>query len=505
MAESEPDLDFASVAELADLMGNGELTSVDLTRRLIERIRALDSGDAGLHAVIQVNPLALDEAAAADTRRAGGGTAPLLGIPVLVKDNVDTAAPLRTTAGSLALADSFAAQDATLVTALRDAGAVVLGKTNLSEWANYRSSTSTSGWSAVGGLVRNPYDPTRSAGGSSSGSGAAVAAGFAPLAIGTETDGSIVCPASLNGVVGIKPTVGLVSRAGVVPISFSQDTPGPLARSVTDAALLLTALAAPGPDSADAMTSRDGRPETLDYVQYAVPGRLDGVRIGVARSPELADYQRGCADLLDRALGVLSELGAEIVDDVELPGLADAEAPEVTVLDHEFRAGLGEYLTARGGPIRSLGDVIAFNEAHPEELAWFGQEHLIRSDATSGLSDPAYLEARVAAVRAGTTEGIDGALHTHTLDAIVMISYQPAWVSDLVTGDHALGGCSTLAAVAGYPLINVPCGTVPGPNGPLPVGLAIGAGAWSEPMLLRIASAYEAAAGMVCPPPELGR
>ena len=498
----QPALSYASVDTLGRSMAAGELSSVALTEQLIARIEALDTGPDGLHSVLEVNPAAVEEAAAADSGRRAGSARPLLGIPVLVKDNIDTVAPMHTTAGSLALAHASPPRDAAVVTALRRAGAVVLGKTNLSEWANYRSTSSTSGWSAVGGLTRNPYDPTRSAGGSSSGSGAATAAGFAPLTIGTETDGSITCPAALNGVVGIKPTVGLLSRTGIVPISASQDTPGPMARTVRDAALLLTALT--DLDPSDSAGRRPGRPAGLDYTRFCGPGRLDGVRIGLPRGEGITGYHAGLDAAVVRALGVLADLGAELVEGVSLPDLEALSTNEQIVLDHELAVGLEQYLRERGADVSTLAEVIAFNEANAEaELAWFGQEHFVRAAATSGLRSAEYLVARAAAARAGGADGIDAALQRHDLHLLALPAFAPAWTNDLVNGDHVTGGCSTYAAVAGYPLISVPCGTVAGPHGPLPVGLALSAGAWSEPVLLRVASAYEAAAGEVCPPPPL--
>jgi amidase len=479
------ELGFADVPRLRALLDSGEMSAREVTAGLLDRIERLDPT---LHSVMQVNPRALEEAEAAQRR-----TGPLAGIPVLVKDNVDTAAPLRTTAGSLALRDGFAAGDAPLVRAIRAAGGVILGKANLSEWANYRSSTSTSGWSAVGGLTVNPHELARSAGGSSSGSGAAVAAGLAPLAVGTETDGSISCPASLNGVVGVKPTVGLVSRTGVVPIAFSQDTPGPMARTVSDAALLLEVMAFA--DAGDAMTAREGRPSDTDYLFAARPGRLDELRIGLPRKA-LFGYHARMDEVVQRAIDELAELGAEIVDEVALPGLDSLGDAEYTVLDHELKDGLLRYLATRADGPRSLADLIAFNRDHAEEeLAWFGQELFERADRTTGLDAPEYREARELCVKAATEEGIDAALREHRLDALAMPSYSPAWVSDLVLGDKIIGGCSTLPALAGYPLVSVPCGTVPGPTAPLPVGLALTATAWSEPVLLRIAAAYEAVAG----------
>lgn len=472
----------AGVAELRRRLDAGEISARELTEFFLARIERIDPQ---LHSVIEVNPRAADEADAAVD-------GPLRGIPVLIKDNIDTAAPLHTTAGSLALASGFAAQDAPIVRAVRAAGGVVLGKANLSEWANYRSMNSTSGWSAVGGLTANPHDLARSAGGSSSGSGAAVAAGLAPLAIGTETDGSISCPAAFNGVVGVKPTVGLVPRTGIVPIAYSQDTAGPMARSVADAALLLQVLAFADP--ADAMTGREGRPSGVDYVAAARPGRLDGIRIGVPRSTSLFGYHLALDAVVLRAIDQLASLGAEIID-VELPGLETMGGAELTVLDHELKDGMARYLATRAGGPRTLNDLIEFNRAHAEEeLGWFGQEVFERAAETTGLTASAYLDARATCLRCAREEGIDAAVAKHRLDALAMPCYSPAWVSDVVLGDKIVGGCSTLPAVAGYPLLSVPCGTVPGPAAALPVALGLTAPAWTEPTLLRIAAAYEAVA-----------
>lgn len=506
MADDDPS--FLGVAALRARLAAAELSSAELIDALLGRIDRLDTGPDGLHAVLEINPDAVPEARVADAERAAGRVRGRLhGIPVLVKDNIDTAAPLHTTAGSLALAGDHAGGDAPLVRSLRSAGAIVLGKANLTEWANYRSTHATSGWSALGGLVANPHDRARSAGGSSSGSGAALGAGLAPLTIGTETDGSISCPASLNGVVGLKPTVGLIPRTGIIPLSYSQDTAGPMARSVRDAAELLTVLA--GRDEADAMTGRPGRPDPLDYASYCTGGRLDGVRIGVPVDSTLFGFHGATDDALLRAVDVLRDLGAEIVETVTLPGLQLLGKAEQVVLDHELKAGIAPYLAGRRGDgPRTLAELIDFNAAHADqELRWFGQEAFLRAEQTSGLDAAEYRTARDTCVRAATDEGIDAALRADDLQALAMPCYSPAWVSDLVLGDRHVGGCSTLPAVAGYPLISVPCGTVPGPSAPLPVGLALTAGAWSEPVLLRIAAAYEAAAaggfdGSICPRPR---
>ncbi|WP_432945978.1 amidase [Kribbella sp. CA-253562] len=423
-------------------------------------------------AVCTPNPAALSDAARLDTERDDGRTrGPLHGVPVLVKDNIDTA-DLATTAGSLALADQPPPpNDAVLVRRLREAGCVILGKTNLSEWANFRGYASSSGWSAYGGLTRNPYALNRSAGGSSSGSGAAVAAGLADLAIGTETNGSIVCPASLNGIVGLKPTVGLVPQQGIVPISHSQDTAGPMTRTVAQSAALLTVLTGGGTDYLEACRGTD----------------LSDVRIGVPRGP-LWGYSPGLDQATETALEVLSRCGATLVDNLSLPTPTDDEQLQVPL--HELKVGLAKYLaTRKEGAPRTLAELIAFNRAHPaEELTWFGQELFERAEATDGLDSPIYLAARLSALRTGR-DGIDTVLRDNQLDALVSPSYSPAWTIDLVNGDHVLGSSSSHAALAGYPLLSVPSGTVAG----LPVGIVFGGTAGSDATLIRLAHAFETA------------
>ena len=424
------------------------------------------------------NPAALDDAARlAAELEAGHRRGPLHGVPVLVKDNIDTTG-LATTAGSLALVDiPPPANDAPLVTRLREAGCVILGKTNLSEWANFRSTRSSSGWSAYGGLTRNPYALNRTAGGSSSGSGAAVAAGITALAVGTETNGSIVCPAAVNGVVGIKPGVGLVPQQGIVPVSHSQDTAGPMASTVQGAAALLTVLSG-------------GRE---DYVAACAGPDLTGMTIGVPREPQLWGFNPALDELTEQALALLSANGATVVDGLTLPD-SDFE-DELTVLFHEFKVGLSAYLKTRGESApASLADVIAFNTKNAAaELEHFGQELLERSEATEGLAAPEYVAARLACLTAGR-RGIDDLVKQHELDALVMPGYPPAWTIDLVNGDQVNGGnCSTHAALAGYPLVSVPSGTVAG----LPVALALAGTHGSETKLIRLAHAFEVARGSV--------
>nr|WP_238355875.1 amidase [Kribbella sandramycini] len=441
---------------------------------MVDELQARSRGVEPLvNAICTPNPAARTEAARLDTERDDGRVrGPLHGVPVLVKDNVDTA-DLRTTAGSLALAEQPPPpQDAPIVRRLREAGCIILGKTNLSEWANFRGSSSSSGWSAYGGLTRNPYALNRSAGGSSSGSGAAVAAGLADFAIGTETNGSIVCPAALNGVVGLKPTVGLVPQQGIVPISHSQDTAGPMTRTVEQAAALLNVLA-------------DG---DTDYTASCRGEDLSGVRIGVPRGP-LWGYSVGLDQVTEQALEILSRCGATLVDHLSLPAPGGDE-DQLQVLAHEMKVDMAAYLGTRapGGP-RTLDDLIAFNRAHADqELQWFGQDLLERSAATQGLDAAEYVAARLTAVQAGRG-GIDDLLRANDLDALVCPAYSPAWSIDLVNGDQVLGSCSSHAALAGYPLLSVPSGLVGG----LPVGLAFSGTGGSDATLIRLAHAFETA------------
>ncbi|MFG1910615.1 amidase [Kribbella sp. NPDC048928] len=447
-----------------------QFSAAALVEELQGRAREVDPL---VNAICTPNPDALTEAARLDTERDEGRVrGPLHGVPVLVKDNIDTA-DLPTTAGSLALADQPPPpEDAPLVRRLRDAGCVILGKTNLSEWANFRGSASSSGWSAYGGLTRNPYALNRSPGGSSSGSGAAIAAGLAEYAIGTETNGSIVCPAALNGVVGLKPTVGLIPQRGIVPISHSQDTAGPMTRTVEQAATLLTVLTGSQTDYREACRGTD----------------LSNVRIGVPRGP-LWGYSKGLDQVTEHALELLSQCGATLVDHLSLP-TPGGDEDQLQVLSHELKVDLAAYLATRvpGGP-RTLDDLIAFNNAHADqELQWFGQDLFERAAATDGLDSPVYVAARLAALRAGR-DGIDNLLRDNQLDALVSPSYSPAWSIDLVNGDHVLGSSSSHAALAGYPLLSVPSGLVSG----LPVGLTISGTARSEVTLIRLAHAFETA------------
>jgi amidase len=473
---------------LADHLANGLLSSKEAVTTLVQRIAEIDRSGPTLRSVLSLAPDAVETAAALDAERAAGRVrGPLHGVPVLVKDNIDTVGAMGTTAGSLALVDSQPAADATVVRRLRDAGLVLLGKTNMSEWANFRSTTSTSGWSAVGGLCVNPHALDRSAGGSSSGSGAAVAAGLAPLAVGTETDGSIVCPAALCGVVGLKPTVGLVSTEGVIPIAKSQDTPGPIARTVWDAAALLSVLAEPSAS----------RPR--DYTVFCHDDGLRGARIGVPRRI-LWGYSDAADAVAEEALRLLAAAGATLVDPADLPSIEELTRSdaEITVLSTEFKVYLEAYLATRtpGSP-RTLADLVAFNDAHADlELRYFGQDRFEAALRTQGLDDPDYRAALETCRLLGRERGIDAVLAAYDLDALVAPAYPPAWPVDLAKGDLIAGGCSQPAAVAGYPLLTVPCGLVDG----LPVGLAFMGTAWSEPTLIRLGYAFERAVDMTLRP-----
>ncbi len=466
-------------------MQAGELSSRSLVQAYLARIAALDQNGPRLNAVIETNPDALAIADALDAERAAGKIrGPLHGLPVLLKDNIDSADGMLTTAGSLALADSRPAADAEIVRRLRAAGAIILGKTNLSEWANFRSTRPSSGWSARGGQTRNAYDGARNPCGSSSGSAVAAAASLAALTVGTETDGSIVCPASVNGVVGLKPTVGLVSRSGIVPIAISQDTAGPITRTVTDAALLLQVLA--GADPGDAATQVTQNAAPADYLAALNSDGLSGARIGVSRN--LGGFHEEVEAVFDQALAVLREGGAQLVEPANIRLPAGAEANEQIVLSYEFKDGINRYLAARAGGPRDLAGLIRFNREHADsELAWFGQELFQQAQARGPLTDEAYRHAQRRA-RHAARNAIDHALRAHGVEVLVAPTMGAAWSIDLVNGDHSLGGAaSTAAAIAGYPHLTVPMGYVHG----LPVGLSFIGTAWSEPLLLKLGYAFE--------------
>jgi amidase len=492
--EGSFELEETSITEVQKHLRAGDITSHALVQHYLDRIIALDKAGPTINAVIELNPDALDIADKLDAqRRRGKRRGPLYGIPILIKDNIDTADAMHTTAGSLALADSIAAKDATVVQRLRDAGAIILGKTNLSEWANFRSEHSSSGWSARGGLTKNPYVLDRNPCGSSSGTGAAIAANLAVVGVGTETDGSIVCPSSVNGLVGIKPTLGLVSRAGIVPIAHSQDTAGPMARSVADAAALLTVLA--GRDVRDPSSAVADKHRT-DYTKSLDARALKGARIGVVR--KLAGFHADVDKLLDANIAALRAAGAIVVDPVELPNQGKYDDDELTLLQYEFKNDLNAYLAQLGPSVRthSLDDLIAFNRAEARETPWFEQEIFEKSQNRGTLNDDAYREALARAKQLAGPEGIDAALRTDHLDALLAPTVGPAWMTDLVDGDHVAGASSTPAAVAGYPAITVPMGFVH----ELPVGLTFFAGAWSEPKLIALAYAFEQAAHARKPP-----
>jgi amidase len=484
-----------SIAELQARMAAGKLSARELVLKYVARINALDQAGTMVRSVLEVNPDVLAIADALDAeRRARGPRGPLHGIPILLKDNIDTADNMLTTAGSLALVGSRPTQDATVAKRLRDAGAILLGKTNLSEWANFRGFHSSSGWSGRGGQGRNPYVLDRNPCGSSSGSAQAVSASFAAAALGTETDGSIVCPSSACGVVGIKPTVGLTSRAGVIPISHSQDTVGPHGRTVADAVAVLGALV--GIDPRDPATAESAGKFHSDYTRFLDPNGLRGARIGVVRS--LFGFSQEADRLMNAALGIMQYYGAVLVDPVEMPSAEEMSGSnaEFEVLLYEFKADLNAYLASRvpnprypNAPmVRTLADAIAFNEANKHvEMKYFGQEIFLMAEQKGPLTEAAYVKALEAARRMGRQEGIDAVMDKHGLDALVAPTGSPAWPTDLVNGDHFLGGSSSAAAIAGYPLISVPAGFVNG----LPVGITFMGRAYSEPTLIKIAYGFE--------------
>ncbi len=491
-------------------MKSGRDTARSLAEKYIARIEATDRGGPALHSVIEINPDALSIADRLDAERKAGRTrGSLHGIPILIKDNIATADRMMTTAGSLALAGVTPPKDAFIVARLRDAGAVILGKTNLSEWANFRSTHSTSGWSGRGGQTKNPYALDRNPSGSSSGSAVAIAANLAAAAVGTETDGSIVSPSNSNALVGIKPTLGLLSRSGIVPIAHSQDTAGPMARTVADAAALLGAMA--GVDDDDSATRpgvdlgvsrmRSLRSVVLDYSRSLEARGLIGARIGVVRN-RLFGYSDAADRIANEAIAEMKRRGATIVDPANIPTLGTFDQSEFDVLLYEFKADLQKYLTWLGpaAPAHSLKDVIAFNEAHKaEEMPYFGQEIMIMSEKKGALSDPKYKAALARNRQRARTLGIDAVMNKYKLDALVAPTGGPTWLSDLVNGDSGTAtapGPSTVAAVAGYPHITVPAGFFRG----LPVGISFVGRPWGEPTLIRIAYAYEQATKHRKPP-----
>jgi amidase len=482
------ELDEATIVQLQDWMANGRYSSRQLVERYLRRIEQLDRNGPQLRSIAEINPEALAIAASLDEeRKTKGPRGPLHGIPIVIKDNIDTADRMTTTAGSLALEGSIPSQDAFVVQKLRAAGAVIIAKTNLSEWANFRSTKSTSGWSARGGQVKNPYALDRNPCGSSSGTGTAIATNLASVGVGTETDGSVVCPSSVMGLVGIKPTVGRVSRSGIIPISRTQDTAGPMARTVADAAALLEAMI--GRDPRDAATLVPGAARAFDHRAALDAGALKGARIGVARKRYFG-YSPATDRVIEAAIADMKALGAVIVDPADIPTAAQLDDCELEVLLYEFKAGLNEYLGALSTErkVRSLEALIAFNERErAREMPYFGQELFETAQKKGPLTSAAYRTALATCRSRARKLGIDAVVARHKLDAIVAPTVSPAWPTDLVNGDHYLGASSTPAAVAGYPNITVPAGDVFG----LPVGVSFIGPAWSEQRLVALAYAYE--------------
>lgn len=490
------ELDEATVAELQTGMASGRHTAQSLVRKYLDRIDDIDKHGPAVNSVIELNPDALSIAAELDKeRRAKRTRGPLHGIPVLIKDNIDTHDRMTTTAGSLALGGSIPLQDSTVARKLRDAGAVILGKTNLSEWANFRSSHSSSGWSGRGGQTKNPYVLDRNPCGSSSGTGASISANLAAIGVGTETDGSVVCPSSANSLVGIKPTVGLISRAGIIPISHSQDTAGPMCRTVTDAAILLGVLT--GTDSRDSATRAAAGKSFADYTKFLDANGLKGARIGVHR--KAFGFNDSVDKLITDCIDIMKRRGATIIDPADIPTNGKFDDSELEVLLYEFKADLNSYLASLGpnAPVKSLKEIIAFNEQYRErEMPYFGQDLLIKAQAKGPLTEKAYRDALAKDQRMSRKEGIDSVMDKNKLDALIAPTGGPAWPTDWINGDHFTGGYSTASAVAGYPHITVPAGYVFG----LPVGISFFGRAWSEPTLIKLAYAFEQATKARQPP-----
>ena len=483
----EFELDELSIADLQQAIQSGKETSRTLTEKYLARIQDIDKAGPMINSVIEVNPDALAIAEARDRERVDSGLrGPLHGMPILIKDNIDTSDKMNTTAGSLALLGSTPPRDAFVITQLRKAGAVILGKTNLSEWANIRSSHSTSGWSGRGGLTRNPYALDRNPCGSSSGTGAAVSANLCVAGVGTETDGSVVCPSSSNGLVGIKPTVGLISRTGIIPISHSQDTAGPMARTVRDGAILLSAMA--GADTDDKATAASAGKIQPDYTKFLDPNGLKGARLGIVR--KYFGFSDAVDQLMETVIGQLKSAGAEVIDPADIPTIGKFDDSEFSVLLYELKADLAAYLARLGpnAPVKSLKDVIDFNEKNKtKEMPYFGQDLFLKAEEKGPLTTKEYLDALANSRKLTRNDGIDWVMDKFNLDALVAPTGGPAWITDLINGDHAGGGSSNSAAAAGYPNINVPAGNLYG----LPVGVSFFGRAWSEGTLLKIAYAFE--------------
>jgi len=499
--ESPPafDLEELTITDLQQALQSGKYTSRELVEKYSDRITDIDKKGPGLYSVIEMNPDAERIAVALDReRKEKGPRSPLHGIPILLKDNIDTQDRMMTTAGSLALVGAKPERDAFVAQRLREAGALILGKTNLSEWANFRSTKSSSGWSGRGGQTRNPYVLDRNPCGSSSGSGAAVAANLCTAAIGTETDGSVVCPSSANSLVGIKPTVGLVSRSGIIPISHSQDTAGPMARTVRDAAILLGAMT--GIDPRDEATNASRGKSVTDYTQFLDKDGLRGMRLGIARKH--FGFSERVDKLMSDLLAEMKKLGAVLVDPADIPTTGKFDDSEFEVLLYEFKADLNKYLAGLGpqAPVRSLKDVIAFNEKNSaREMPYFGQDIMTKAEAKGPLTSKPYLAALRKNHLLTRAQGIDAVMKKNRLDALVAPTGGPAWPTDWINGDHFTGGYSSASAVAGYPHITVPAGYVFG----LPVGISFFGGAFSEPKLIKIAYAFEQATKVRRPPQYL--
>jgi amidase len=482
------ELDEITISDLQDGMKSGKFTAHSLVEKYSARVDEIDKQGPAINSIIELNPDALSIAEALDQeRKAKGPRGPMHGIPVLIKDNIATADRMMTTAGSLALVGSKAQQDSHVAQKLRSAGAVILGKTNLSEWANIRSSHSTSGWSGRGGLTKNPYALDRNPCGSSSGTGAGISANLCAVGIGTETDGSIVCPSSSNGLAGIKPTVGLISRSGIIPISHSQDSAGPMCRTVRDAAILLGALT--GVDPADSATTASAAKSHTDYTQFCDPNGLKGARIGVAR--KYFGFNDAVDALMEQSLDAMKKQGATLVDPANIETLGKFDESELLVLLYELKADLNNYLAhLSNSAVHTLKDIIDFNDRNRQkEMPYFGQDLFLKAEAKGPLTEKAYLDALEKNHQLARTEGIDATMDKYHLDAMVAPTAGPAWLTDLVNGDHSAGGSSNAAAVAGYPNINVTAGFISG----LPVGISFFGRAWSEPVLIRLAFAFEQA------------
>ena len=491
------ELEEATIADLQRSMVTGQRTARSIAEQYLERIESMDRRGPALKAIIEINPDVLSIADDLDReRKQRGPRGPLHGIPVLLKDNIDTADRMTTTAGSYALEGSIPLRDSFIAKRLRDAGAVLLGKANLSEWANFRSTHSSSGWSGRGGQARNPYVLDRNPCGSSSGSGSAVSANFVTVAVGSETDGSIVCPSGANGIVGIKPTLGLVSRSGIIPIAHSQDTAGPMARTVTDAAILLNILTGVDPRDSATMVRRDRA--VVDHTRFLNVDGLKGARIGVARA-KFFGYSDATDKLVEAAIAEMKQLGAVIIDPANIPTASKFDDTEFEVLLYEFKADLNAYLASLGprAPVKSLKDIIAFNERDKaREMPFFGQEIMLQAEKKGPLTSKKYVDALARNHRMSRTDGIDAVMTKHRLDAIVAPTGSPPWPTDVVNGDHFTGASSTPAAVAGYPNINVPVGFY----NELPVGISFFGRPWSEPKLISIAHTFEQATKHRRPP-----